>query len=148
MSYRLASPKDFPLIHRAVCKLYVDSPEYRYSRRPSLRKTVAMIDQARDRGDAYIVAESILLIVSYGVAWHSHDTCLEEVLVLALTPNAPLLQVTKAMEDIARARRVDAIIAHDSSLNQRMGSLYKRAGYRSITTTYYKELQWDNGSPS
>lgn len=141
MSYRLANGGDWVAVRAAVVALNVASPLYKYAKRPSLPKALDMVAEAMMKANAYIVDETYLLIAVEGEAWHSDDTCLEEVLVLKLSPVITSLRgITAALEDIAKAKGLDVIITHDSSINQRMGNLYKRAGYRSITTTYYKEV--------
>ncbi len=140
MSYRLVEKgRDWDAIEAAVAKLKLDAPAYGFSTSPSVDKTLAYIRQHIKAGDAYIVDEAYLLLVGVGEAWHGHEVALEERLVLKLHAGN-LLAVPEALKAIASTRGARVIIVSDSSINQRMGNLYKRAGYRAITTTYYKEL--------
>jgi hypothetical protein len=148
MSYRLASLQDTQAVETAFIALEQASPAYGYSRAPSWRKGMALFQRMLESRNAYILDERYLLLVAEGVAWHSYDTCLEEVLVLKLNEGRGMLRVGAALEAIARERGVNCILASDSSINFRMGAVYKRAGFRPITITYYKELSWDNGSLS
>ena len=142
MSYRLVNIADKKYIRCALLALQQASPSYGYSKAPDWRKGMELMRDAYARGNAYIVDNTYLLLVSEGQAWHGDDTCLEEVLVLRVYNDtaSSVGAITTTLEAIAKEREVDCIITHDSSLNQRMGNLYKRAGYRSITTTYYKEV--------
>lgn len=142
MLYRLASYSDDCEVLAAFELLELRAPQYKFSRRPSARMGFDYYWELRKQNNAYIVDESFLLLVQSGQAWHGEDTCLEEVLVLRIRADGSIHKVAAALEAIARWRGVSAIITHDSSLNFRMGSLYKRAGYIPITQTYYKELNY------
>lgn len=148
MSYRLAEQRDTQAVEDAFVALALASPAYGYSKQPSWRKGMALFKRMLEQGGAYIVNEAYLLLVSEGVAWHSYDTCLEEVLVLKLYEGGSITSVADALEHIARVRGITTILASDSSINFRMGAVYQRAGFKPITHTYYKELSWDNGSQS
>lgn len=142
MSYRLVDPcsmLDEVRIRDAVTRLQGQTHLYGWSRLPSYSKVIDFIVDHMGNNDAYIVGDCYLLLVGTVEAWHGNEVALEERLVLCLTTGR-LSSVPCALEGIAKERGVDCILASDSSINQRMGNLYKRAGYRSITTTYYKEV--------
>ncbi len=148
MSYRLVERAlDWEAISLAVDRLELGAPAYGYSINHSAERVRQYILQHIKCGDAYIVGEAYLLLVGTVEAWHSYDIALEERLVLCLHTGR-LSSVPCALVDLAKQRGVDCILASDSSLNFRMGAVYKRAGFKPITHTYYKELPWDNGSQS
>lgn len=144
MLYRLAEHADDGAVLAAFEQLEISSPHYRFSRRPSARMGFDYYWEAKQRGDAYIIDGTWLLLVNGGRAWHGHDTCLEEALVLRCYPRSVghIQRIPEALEAIAVERKVDAVLVHDSSLGFRMGNVYDRAGFIPITHTYYKELNY------
>lgn len=140
MSYRPVDPlSDLAAIASAVERLEQAAPLYGYSVNPSYTKVMRYIQQHQRLGLAFIVDEAYLLLVGHAEPWHSDDAALEERLVLKLH-EGNILKVPEALEAIAKSSGYSAVLASDSSLNLRIGKLYERAGFRPITTTYYKDI--------
>lgn len=140
MSYRKVNwSQDAALIIAALTKLNYSHHRYSFIYKANLNKAVCYVHNAVCGGNAYIVNESILLLVSDIIPWCSDDNILQEELVLSLVPDVYVLTAITALEAIAKERGSDHIILSDSSIELRLSKAYTRRGYTKITNQFYKE---------
>lgn len=144
MLYRLADfDKDWDAVVFAVDQLYRNYASYGYSQQPDPRRVEHYIRHHIYQGGALIVDGAFLVLTGIVEAWHSRDRALEERLVLRLHQGGDIRAVPKVLERHARTLKCDSLLASDSSIGFRMGKVYNRAGMRPITTTYYREINYD-----
>jgi hypothetical protein len=141
MSYRQVNWFiDSNAIRNAIHTLSLNSHRYSFIYKPNEDKAFNYVYASCLDGNAYIIDEAYLLLVSDVRPWCSDDIILQEELVLKLSSEACVLtNVVKALEDIASERGSDHIIISDSSIHLRLSKLYSRRGYTQITNQFYKE---------
>lgn len=124
---------DYPVIARAFA-------DYRPPGviNPKLNLHKAMQYLAANRADSYI-GHGYLLMVSSFSPWYSDDRVLQEELILSLGAGGHKLpRVIRFIQELAKQRGADYIMAGNSSQDPRLSCLYKRHDFQHYTDVFHK----------
>lgn len=135
---RVVEATDMAAIAAAIHQLELNSSRYPFPIKPSLEAAIEHVMQKASEGDAYI-GNGVLLLVSTFTPWFSKDKVFQEEFMLSV--GSPSLRpVIRFIEQEARRRGCDYILAGNTYQDARLTELYQRLGYQHTTDILMKEL--------
>lgn len=140
--YRLANLTfDAVAVEAALKKFQSLGATFGHVKTMSFERAMQQVTTAIANRDAYII-DGYLVMVDEVQPWYTEDKFLQEWLVVKVYRpiNQSISSIPAALEKIAVERGCIGIISADTAPAQLVAQAYKDAGFKPLTTSFYKVL--------